>query len=180
MSESKLPIVIQPYTSAHWLAMWRLHLAQLAEHGIHLTDDAIPTVPGLPEHDRYEWDLNHIDEVYCRGGGGFWLAWQHEEPVGCVGGQDLGGVIELRRMYVRATHRRQGIGALLVQALIVHCRTQGINTVELWTDEGGMGQPFYEQLGFQQVQRPGPGFEGVNQATRRYPKPGEIRMQLKL
>lgn len=171
-------ISIQQYTPTHWIPMWQLRFAQLAEHGIYLPDDAIPTISGRPENDTYEWDLNHIDEVYCSGGGGYWLAWLGEEPVGSVGAQDLGGVVELRRMYVKAAYRRQGIGRLLVEVLVAHCQASGMRTVELWTDAGGLGQPFYEQLRFCQVPTPGSGFEAVNQATRRTPKIGDIRMQL--
>ena len=171
---------IQEYTPAHWSSLWRLRFAQLAEHGILLTKDDIPAVPGLPENDTYEWDLNHIDEVYCCGGGGFWLAWQGDEPVGSIGAQDLGGVVELRRMYVKATHRRQGIGLQLMQALIDRCRTHGIRAVELWTDEGGMGELFYQQFGFQRIQVPELGFKAVEQATHRSANPDEIRMRFVL
>ncbi|MCB0127240.1 MAG: GNAT family N-acetyltransferase [Caldilineaceae bacterium] len=171
---------ITQYTPTHWKPLWQLRFTHLAEQGIIGPDDIIPTVPGLPEHDRYERDLNRIDEVYLSGGGGFWLAWQREEPVGYVGGQDLGSVIELRRMYVKATHRRQGIGGLLVQALIDHCRANGMPVIELWTEEHGLGQLLYTRLGFQQVPTPGPGFEEVDQATHRAPNPEEIRMRLVL
>ncbi|MEZ4714244.1 MAG: GNAT family N-acetyltransferase [Caldilineaceae bacterium] len=173
-------IAIQKYMPHHWLALWQLRFAQLAEHGIFLSKDQIPAIPGLPENDEHEWDLNHIDAVYGSGGGGFWLAWLGDEPVGSVGAQDIGGVVELRRMYVKAAFRQQGIGRLLVQALVGHCRASGIHTAELWTDAGGMGQLFYKRLGFQPRQTPGPDFEAVAQATRRSPNSGEIRMRLVL
>ncbi|MEZ4618432.1 MAG: hypothetical protein R2867_23360 [Caldilineaceae bacterium] len=93
---------ITQYTPTQWKPLWQLRFAHLAEQGIIVPEDAIPTVPGLPAHDTYERDLNRIDEVYLSGAGGFWLAWQRDAPVGYVGGQDLGGVMELRRMYVKA------------------------------------------------------------------------------
>ncbi|MEM7129462.1 MAG: GNAT family N-acetyltransferase [Chloroflexota bacterium] len=172
--------MIKLYAPKQWIVLWQLRFAQLAENGVHLSENAIPTVPGLPENDEYEWDMNHIDEVYLSGGGGFWLAWQDEEPVGYVGAQDLGEVVELRRMYVKAAHRRQGIGTLLVQALIKHCREQGMKAVELWTPEDGEGRLLYNRLGFQTVDSPLLGFEAVEQATRRGPNHQEIRMRLAL
>ncbi len=75
--------------------------------------------------DEYESDLDHIDEVYQSGDGGFWIAWLGDTPVGHLGAQDLGGVLELRRMYVREEFRRGGIGTLLVRSLIEHCTSDG-------------------------------------------------------
>lgn len=171
---------VQTYTADDWRPLWRLHFAHLAERGIPLTDNDIPPVPGMPENDTYEWDLNHIDEVYLSGGGSFWIAWEGDEPVGFVGAQDLGGVAELRRMYVRAAHRRRGIGPLLVQALIAHCRSSGIRAVELWTSEADVGRKLYAHFGFQPVEQPELGFELVETATHHAPNADEIRMRLVL
>ena len=41
-----------------------------------------------------------------------------DTPVGMVGAQDLGGVIELKQMYVLPGYRRQSVGTLLVRTLI--------------------------------------------------------------
>ena len=176
----KKTISIKYYTPSHWVPLWQLRFAHLAEHGIILDPADIPLRPAASDSDAPEWDFDQIDQVYLSGGGGFWLAWHDDEAVGSVGAQGLGGVVELRRMYVRATHRRVGIGRLLVQALIDHCRTTGIEAVELWTAEDGPGRRLYERLGFQVVSKPGSGYEKLEQATRRSPNVDEIRMRLEL
>ena len=106
------PIVVKPFEWAHWAAMWQLVGAHLDEHGIVLDPEDVvrPIPPQEPEQvvrGKYEWDMEYVGPVYLRGAGGFWLAWYEETPAGHVGAQDLGGVIELRRMYVRAEYRRR-------------------------------------------------------------------------
>ena len=51
----------------------------------------------------------------------------------------MGGVVELRRMYVMPDCRRMGIGSALVETLLVHCRKSGVKAVALWTDQNGLG-----------------------------------------
>lgn len=160
--------------------MWQLRHAQLAENGIILDPADIPVAPGIEEPYETEWDMDQVERVYLGGGGGFWLARHGDEPVGYVGAQAMGGVAELRRMYVKQEHRRQGIGTQLVRALIARCSTNGIRAVELWTPENEEGHSFYETLGFEKVDKPLLGFAAVEQATRRGPNPQEIRMRLVL
>ena len=173
-------VSIKPFESELWIPLWQLRFAQLAEHGILLDPKEIPAGPAHTGQDGYEWDLHHIAEVYLSGAGGFWLAWRDDVPVGYVGAQDLGGVVELRRMYVKADYRRRGIGTRLVQALIRHCRSEGVRAIELWTAENGPGHLLYGKLGFRVADMPGPGFENVDAATGRSQRADEIRMRLAL
>ena len=69
--------------------------ARLAENGIILDPDDIPPEPEDTSEESPEWDTDHIDPVYLRGSGGFWLAWHATKPVGHVGAQDFSGLIEL-------------------------------------------------------------------------------------
>jgi hypothetical protein len=55
-----------------------------------------------------------------------------------------------------------------------------MHVVELWTERDGVGQQLYARLGFEEVAGPGLGFAAVEQATKRSPNPGEIRMRLAL
>jgi GNAT superfamily N-acetyltransferase len=171
---------IRPFDWGHWTSLWQLRFAQLAEHGIWLDPEEMPQGPEDVGRDDPEWDYDHMAEVYLRGAGGFWLAWWGDVPAGHVGAQDLGGVVELRRMYVRAEYRRRGIGTRLVQALIEHCASQGVQAIELWTAEEGPGRQLYRRLGFRRTGGPGPGYEQVDAATGRPPAADEIRMRLKL
>jgi GNAT superfamily N-acetyltransferase len=167
-------ISIKPFEWKDWVSLCELGIAQLAEHGIILDPEDIPEEPEDTDRDCPEWDLDHIDEVYLSGAGGFWLAWCEDIPVGQVGAQDLGGVVELRRMYVRAEYRRRGIGARLVNTLIEHCAAGDVQAIELWTAKDGPGRSLYEKQGFRKVDMKGPGFEDVDD------RPDEIRMRLDL
>ena len=140
----------------------RLVAARLAEHGIVFDPDY---------EDSAAWDLDHIDEVYLSGAGGFWLAWCEDALVGSIGAQDLGGVVELRRMYVKAPYRRRGIGTRLVETLIEHCGDGGIEAIELWTAREGPGRFLYAEQGFRWVRGKGPGFGEAPDS------PDEIRMR---
>jgi GNAT superfamily N-acetyltransferase len=174
------PISVIPFAWEHWGPLWQIRFAQLAEDGIILGPDAIPRQPADVGRDDPEWDFHHMAEVYLQGAGGFWLAWWGDMPVGYVGAQDLGGVIELRRMYVSADCRRRGIGTRLVQTLIRYCTMKGGRAVELWTADDGPGRLLYERLGFRQCAGPGSGFEHVAVATNYSPGPDELRMHLDL
>ena len=80
--------------------------------------------------------------------------------------------MELRRMYVRHEFRQRGIGTLLVQALIAHCRAKGAARIELWTAGDGLGRLLYEKLGFRQVAPDGTEFD--------YAKRGDSEIRLRL
>jgi len=179
--ESPLIVVI-PFTWEHWPTLWAVRRAQLAEHGILLGPDSTPEPPrpGVKMRDEHEWDYYHMDQVYLRGAGNFWLAWYGECPSGHVGGQDVGGAIELRRMYVVANYRRRGVGTKLVMALIAHSRAQGIGAIELWTAGDGPGRHLYRALGFRETGGPGAEFRDIAGRTRYTPDPEEIRMRLDL
>jgi GNAT superfamily N-acetyltransferase len=161
---------IKAFKWQHWAALWELREQQLAEHGITMT---IPvSEPDLSS--PYERDYHRIDQVYLKGAGNFWIAWLGDRPVGHVGAQDLGGAVELRRMYVRADARGRGVGTGLVRKLTEHCSAQGVQAIELWTDESGPGRFLYERIGFRLVAEPGEAFKDVPLS------PDEIRMRLDL
>lgn len=177
-SEDKLIVV--PFTWCHWPALWQLRWRQLAEHGIDLSPAALPPYPAaVPEGDA-EWDYHHLAEVYLRGAGGFWLAYQGPLPVGHIGAQAIGDGIELRRMYVRADYRRRGIGQQLVVTLVTHCCNQGATIIELWTAAAGPGRRLYASVNFQPVDQHGPAFANVIAATGYRPGSDEIRLRLQL
>lgn len=169
-------LAIEPFAWAHWPDLWRLHVWQLAEHGVFLPATVAPPDPASP----YEPDLHHIAKVYLTGAGNFWLAgWDHV-PVGHIGAQDIGGAVELRRMYVRAEYRRRGIGAQLIRTLIAHSHNLGVSTIELSTAADGLGRPLYAAVGFQVVDEPGQLYRQSVAPYRYSPALNEIRMRLTL
>ena len=182
MLKSPPDLVIRAFDWSQWRALWQLRLRHLAEEGILLDEaTAIPAEPEELGDDDQEWDFNHIDSVYLRGAGWFWLAWLDGEPAGHIGAQDLGqSGIELRAMYVARELRRRGIGAALMRELLSHCAEGGAHVVELWTAVDGSGRKLYEPFGFSQVPEPGPEFDKVAELTHFHPGPDEIRMRLDL
>lgn len=157
-----LRLVVKPFEWGDWAVLGQLRGVQLAEHGITMDSYEIkPIPPQLPEYvDRScpEWDTDWIGVVYLSGDGGFWLAWHDGAPIGEVGAQDLGGVAELRSMFVVKEYRCRGVGTRLVNALISHCRAKGIKAIELWTAFDGLGQHLYRKCGFRKVPGRGPEF----------------------
>jgi len=178
-SPASSPISILPFTWDHWHILWELRHHQLAEYGIIIPPEEIPDRPLDVGRDDYEWDYHHIAEIYLHGAGGFWLAWWENDPSGHIAAQDLGGVIELRRMYVRSLYRRRGIATCLVQTLLDHCKTQSIQAVELWTRVEGVGRELYECMGFKFTDGPGKEFSDLSYRTN-FNGEDEIRMRLDL
>jgi GNAT superfamily N-acetyltransferase len=173
-------LVITPYVPPDWADLWTIRFAQLQDAGVVIPtptapDPAQPVDAGAPE-----WDFHHIQQVYLSGRGNFWLARVWGQPIGYVGAQDIGGVIELRRMYVQAAYRRQGVGTALVRTLVDYSAAQGAAAIELWTHADGAGLRLYGTLGFHCVVGPGAEFADVRTRTRYAPQAGEVRMRLDL
>ena len=156
-------IRITPFDWKHWPALWNLVGVRLEEHGIVLESTETPPIqPQIPANavpDEYEWDLDYIGVVYLSGAGGYWIAWNGDLPVGMVGAQDLGGVAELRHMFVKPEYRRHEIGTRLVTALIEHCREKDVRAIEMWTAFDGVGQYLYRKCGFRRVSQRGHEFQ---------------------
>ena len=173
-------ILVKPFQWEHWNTLMQLLSSHLAEDGVILDPEEISDKPEDTPPGTADWDLDHIDQVYLSRSGGFWLAWYGDIPMGHVGAQDLGGVIELRRMYVKAEYRRRGAGTKLVRALIKHCAAKGVRAIELWTEENGLGHFLYAKLGFYKTGKPGAEFGNLEFAIGRSTRPDEIRMRLDL
>ena len=182
MSENTVSenILVKAFEWEHWIPLMQLLSSHLAEDGVILDPEEIPEKPEDTPPGSADWDFDHINRVYLIGSGGFWLAWHGNIPIGHVGAQDLGGVIRLRRMYVKAEYRRRGAGTKLVQALIKHCAAKGVKAIELGTGESGPGRFLYEKLGFRRIDRPGTEFENAVDVTGWSPGTDEIRMRLSL
>jgi GNAT superfamily N-acetyltransferase len=72
-------------------------------------------------------------------GGAFLVAFADGEPVGCVGLRRHDAVMaEIKRMYVRATHRRRGLGRVLLRSVETRAKALGYARLLL---ETGTRQP---------------------------------------
>ena len=89
-------------------------------------------------------EIDRIPDYYREKQGGFWVASLGPTIVGMFGLERTApSAMELRRMYVDPDRRRQGIGAMLLQAAERQCLCQGLGTLELSTSEA---QPAALQL----------------------------------
>lgn len=71
--------------------------------------------------------------------GAFLIGFSDDEAIGCAGlRRHSDGVVEIKRMFVRAAHRRNGYGRWLLQALEERARSLGYGRVIL---ETGTPQP---------------------------------------
>lgn len=106
-----------------------------------------PLVQGLVEEVQAEYVVRYggPDDTplspaeFAPPGGAFLVALVGGEPVGTAGLRDHGGGdVELKRMYVRAAHRRRGYARQLLEAVEQRARALGHRRLVL---ETGMMQP---------------------------------------
>ena len=87
----------------------------------------------------------------------FWIAEHGTEVVGCVAFRPLAGVPragEVRRLYVRPTHRGTGLADALMSALESCARDEGFEVLYLDThDSFTAAIRLYERLGYERVDR---------------------------
>lgn len=95
---------------------------------------------------------------YLAGPGALWLAEDGTEVVGCVVLRPLPEVAadacEVKRLYVRPTHRGAGIAGALMEALEAFARKAGYRAVYLDTkDDLAAAIRFYERRGYERIPR---------------------------
>ncbi|GMF14195.1 unnamed protein product [Phytophthora lilii] len=103
-------------------------------------------------------DLSNIQATYITPGGNFWVATPRSDPTEVVGMVALeakgDGVGELRRMSVKETYRRHGLGRLLVEELEKWAAKHHYEKV--WLGTGAVmdkARAFYSSMGYTQTQR---------------------------
>jgi ribosomal protein S18 acetylase RimI-like enzyme len=81
-------------------------------------------------------EIDRIPAYYGERGGGFWVALRGEKVVGTFGLERASETaMELRRMYVDPSARRQGIARQMLEFAEAECRRRNIARVELSTAE---------------------------------------------
>lgn len=81
-------------------------------------------------------EIDRIPAYYSEHAGSFWVAVKDGKVVGMFGLEGTSdGAMELRRMYVDPSARRQGIGRQMLQAAENECRHQSVPRLTLSTSE---------------------------------------------
>jgi putative acetyltransferase len=87
------------------------------------------------EHSLVE-EIDRIPAYYGERAGSFWVAVKGDRLVGMFGLERTSdGAMELRRMYVDPSARRQGIASLMLQSAENECLRQSISRLTLSTSE---------------------------------------------
>lgn len=85
------------------------------------------------------------------------LAWENDKPCGIVAGffeDESAGVVHLVSMWVAPSHRRRGVGVMLVNEVIGWARQQRADRVRLLVTEiNHSAIQFYERIGFEKSGR---------------------------
>lgn len=105
--------------------------------------------------EKFDKDLQDIEQSYFQKNGYFWLAQAESNIVGTIALKPVQeGVAELKRFYVRKKFRRQGIGKQLLNACLDYARGKGLKKIILWTDiRYKQAQSFYLKNGFEPVDK---------------------------
>jgi putative acetyltransferase len=81
-------------------------------------------------------EIDRIPAYYGERDGGFWVAVRGDNVVGTFGlERATDDAIELRRMYVHPSARRQGVARLMPQVAEDECRRRRVKRLELSTAE---------------------------------------------
>ena len=102
-------------------------------------------------HQRADEELQTLPGKYGPPDGTIVLAWDEGVCVGCVAVRrlDEAGACELKRMYVKPTHRRVGLGRRLCEAAISRARQMGYRQIKLDSDPAlHPALVLYRTLGF--------------------------------
>jgi GNAT superfamily N-acetyltransferase len=102
------------------------------------------SIPGIAEslaYQGFEDELQSLPGKYAPPAGTMLLAIARDEAIGCVALRPLAddsrppnSVCEMKRMYLKPTHRGRGIGRLLGDAIVAEARRLGYLIMRLDTD----------------------------------------------
>nr|WP_017811282.1 MULTISPECIES: GNAT family N-acetyltransferase [Paenibacillus] len=101
---------------------------------VFVNEQGVPLADEYDEWDNYSAGIPHI------------IAYDGEQPVGTARLREVDGIAKLERICVVDTHRKYGIGQMLVQKLEEMSKSHGLTRAKLHGQTQARG--FYERLGY--------------------------------
>lgn len=119
----------------------------------------------------FEKELEELSSMYGPPSGAMILAYEEQDPVGCVGLRDLGdSICEMKRMFVLPEHQGKGIGKALFTAFMTEADRLGYGHVRLDTVRAlSVALALYKAAGFVEIP-----------AYRYNPDPTAVYMELRV
>jgi GNAT superfamily N-acetyltransferase len=104
--------------------------------------------------EKFDSDLNAIDESYHDAGGEFWVLETDGAVTGTVAAIPRDGeTCELKRLYLLHPYRGRGHGLRLIETVIEWAHTNGRRRIVLWSDVAfTAAHRLYEKSGFTATQ----------------------------
>jgi len=98
-------------------------------------------------------DLADVRGAYQAGGGEFWVARAGGEVAGTIAAIRIADdAVALRKMFVAAEHRGDGLAARLMETLVEWARAEGVRTIYLGTTAVmSAAHRFYAKHGFARI-----------------------------
>ncbi|MFQ5742987.1 MAG: GNAT family N-acetyltransferase [Acidobacteriota bacterium] len=101
----------------------------------------------------FDAELQALPGNYSPPSGRLLLAWEEDEPVGCVALRRIdSAACEMKRLFVRPSHRSRGIGRKLAKAIICMASEIRYSRIRLDTlPSMGEARSLYVHLGFREI-----------------------------
>jgi len=101
----------------------------------------------------FDKELASLPGEYAPPSGRLFIAIEKSKPVGCVGLRPLqDGACEMKRLYVKPDHRREGIGRAMAQLVISEANAIGFSKMRLDTVSSMIPAiTLYKSLGFREI-----------------------------